>query len=228
MLKRNAPGVHTFLEPIRVRWGTFPHILFIFYGLVSPADSINHRYILTSVLQGTNILLTAQLITGGSSTISALTGMHTYAACCLIPTTVIAYTLVGGLRATFFSDYAHTTLIFVIILVFMVRFSALLFAPQKASKLIVVHRFQFSTFATNPNLGSPSKVYDLLQEAATNYPLDGNAQGSYTTFRSTNGLVFGIIVIISGITTVFMDQTYWQRAVASKSSTSMKGYLWGG
>lgn len=102
MLKRNAPGVHTFLEPIRVRWGTFPHILFIFYGLVSPADSINHRYILTSVLQGTNILLTAQLITGGSSTISALTGMHTYAACCLIPTTVIAYTLVGGLRATFF------------------------------------------------------------------------------------------------------------------------------
>lgn len=179
--------------------------------------------------QGTNILLTAQLITGGSSTINALTGMHTYAACCLIPATVIAYTLVGGLRATFFSDYAHTTLIFVIILVFMVCSSTSRFSRHNVvSDFYLCDCPQFSTFATNPNLGSPSKVYDLLQEAASNYPLEGNAQGSYTTFRSTNGLVFGIIVIISGITTVFMDQTYWQRAVASKSSTSMKGYLWGG
>lgn len=66
------------------------------------------------------------------------------------------------------------------------------------------------------------------------------------TFRSTDGLVFvsppslapiawltssawqGIIVIISGITTVFADQTYWQRGVASKASTALKGYLLGG
>ncbi|KAM0753500.1 solute symporter family transporter [Meredithblackwellia eburnea MCA 4105] len=187
MLKRNAPGAHTFLEPIRVRWGKWPHALFIFYGL------------------GTNLLLTAQLITGGADTIVALTNANIYATCVLIPLTVVIYTFIGGLRATFFSDFLHTTLIFAIILIFM-----------------------FLTYATNTHLGSPSKVYDLLTEAAKNYPLAGNAEGSYLTFRSTDGLVFGIIVIISGVTTVFMDQTYWQRAVASKASTSVTGYLYGG
>ncbi len=123
-----------------------------------------------------------------------------YAACILIPLTVFIYTFVGGLRATFISDYMHTALIFATILAFM-----------------------FSAFATNEDIGSPSRMWDLLQDAAVTYPLAGNAQGSYTTFRSTDGLVFGIIVIISGITTVFCDQSYWQRVVASSSRTTVKG-----
>lgn len=48
----------------------------------------------------------------------------------------------------------------------------------------------FVTYATHPDLGSPGKVYDLLTIAGQNYPLEGNAGGSYLTFRSTNGLVF--------------------------------------
>ncbi|SJK98572.1 related to DUR3-Urea permease [Armillaria ostoyae] len=190
-LKRNAPGAHTFLEIIAVRWGTLAHFSFMFFGLE------------------TNIILTAQLITGGSNTLNTLTGMNTIAACFLIPVGVVVYTLVGGLRATFFSDYMHTTLIFAIILA-----------------------FGFSTFATNEYLGSPSKVYDLLQVSATNYPITGNAGGSYTTFRSIDGMVFGIVVMVSGrssgFATAYMDQTYWQRAVASRASTSVKGYILGG
>ncbi|THV04712.1 solute symporter family transporter [Dendrothele bispora CBS 962.96] len=186
-LKRNAPGAHTFLEVIGVRWGTLCHLSFMFFGL------------------GTNIILTSQLITGGSNTVNVLTGMNTIAACFLIPIGVVIYTLVGGLRATFFSDYIHTVLIFIIILA-----------------------FGFSAFSHNDYLGSPSRVYDLLQEAAINYPIAGNALGSYTTFRSESGLVFGIIVMVSGFATVYMDQTYWQRAVASKASTSVKGYILGG
>lgn len=140
-LKRNAPGAHTFLEIIAVRWGTFAHFSFMFFGL------------------GTNIILTAQLTTVGSDTVNTRTGMNTIAACFLIPVGVVVYTLIGGLRSTFFSDYLHTTLIFAIILA-----------------------FGFSAFAINEYLGSPSKVYDLLQVAATNYPITGNAAGSYTTF----------------------------------------------
>ncbi|KAF9015942.1 hypothetical protein BDZ89DRAFT_1076029 [Hymenopellis radicata] len=124
--------------------------------------------------------LTSQLITGGSNTVTTLTGMNTIAACFLIPVGVVIYTLFGGLRATFFSDYLHTA------------------------------------FATNEFLGSPSKVYDLLQVAAQNYPVTGNASGSYTSFRSEDGLVFGIVVMVSGF------------AVASKASTSVKGYILGG
>ncbi|KAJ7153257.1 solute symporter family transporter [Mycena filopes] len=186
-LKLNAPGAHTFLEVIGLRWGTFSHLSFMFFGL------------------GTNIVLTSQLITGGATTVNALTGMNTIAACFLIPVGVVIYTLVGGLRATFFSDYIHTVVIFAIILA-----------------------ASFATFATNPNLGSPGAVYDLLQTAAENYPVFDAAGGSYTTMRSLNGFVFGIVVMISGFATVYMDQTYWQRAVASRASTSVKGYILGG
>ncbi|KAJ7794427.1 solute symporter family transporter [Mycena olivaceomarginata] len=187
-LKLNAPGAHTFLEVIGVRWGTVCHLSFMFFGL------------------GTNIILTSQLITGGANTVNALTGMNTLAACFLIPVGVIIYTLVGGLRATFFSDYIHTVVIFSIILA-----------------------VSFSTFATNDTLGSPSKVYDLLQTAALNYPVGNAAGGCYTTMRSLNGFVFGVVVMVSGsVATVYMDQTYWQRAVASKASTSVKGYILGG
>ncbi|CAK5262103.1 unnamed protein product, partial [Mycena citricolor] len=186
-LKRNAPGAHTFLEVIGLRWGTVCHLSFMFFGL------------------GTNIILTSQLITGGADTVNHLTGMNTIAACFLIPIGVVIYTLVGGLRATFFSDYIHTVLIF-----------AIIFAVS------------FSTFATNAYLGSPAKVWELLQTAATNYPVANAAGGSYTTMRSLNGFVFGVVVIVSGFATVYMDQTYWQRAVASKASTSVKGYILGG
>ncbi|KAJ7126334.1 urea transporter [Mycena epipterygia] len=183
-LKLNAPGAHTFLEVIGLRWGTLCHLSFMFFGL------------------GTNIILTSQLITGGANTVNALTGMNTIAACFLIPIGVVIYTLVGGLRATFFSDYIHTVLIFAIILT-----------------------VSFCTFATNQYLGSASEVYDLLQTAAANYPVGNAAGGSYTTMRSRDGFVFGVVVMVSG---VYMDQTYWQRAVASKASTSVKGYILGG
>ncbi|KAF7337178.1 hypothetical protein MVEN_02155900 [Mycena venus] len=197
----STPPVHTLFSKSlgSERWGTLCHLSFMFFGL------------------GTNIILTSQLITGGANTVNALTGMNTLAACFLIPVGVVIYTLVGGLRATFFSDYIHTVVIFSIILA-----------------------VSFSTFATNDTLGSPSKVYDLLQTAAVNYPVGDAAAGSYTTMRSLNGFVFGVVVMVSGANsfslydsnsfsaTVYMDQTYWQRAVASKASTSVKGYILGG
>jgi Na+/proline symporter len=75
----------------------------------------------------------------------------------------------------FFSDYIHTVVIFSIILA-----------------------VSLCTFATNETLGSPSKVYELLQIAAENYPVGDAAGGSYTTMRSLNGFVFGVVVMVSG------------------------------
>ncbi|KAJ7785237.1 solute symporter family transporter, partial [Mycena maculata] len=181
-LKLNAPGAHTFLEVIGLRWGTLCHLSYMFFGLGTSA-------------------LTSQLITGGANTVNSLTGMNTIAACFLIPVGVVIYTLVGGLRATFFSDYIHTVLIFAIILT-----------------------VSFCTFATNEYLGSPSKVYELLQTAAANYPVGNAAGGSYTTMRSLDGFVFGVVVMVSGCVSLFFSQ----RAVASKASTSVKGYILGG
>ena len=60
-------------------------------------------------------------------------------------------------------------------------------------------------YATNDNLGSPAKVYDLLTAAAKKNPVNGNAQGSYLTMRSQQGAIFFVINLVGNFGTVFMD-----------------------
>jgi len=186
-LKLNAPRAHTWLEIVGARWGTAAHLVFMFFGMA------------------TNIIVSSMLILGGSATVTDLTGMHTIAACFLIPLGVAIYVVVGGMRSTLLCDYTHTTVLFAIILTFV-----------------------FTVYATSPKIGSPSKMYELLVLASVQKPVVGNAHGSYLTMRSKNGLIFGVINIIGNFATVFQDQAYWQRAIASRPATTVKAYLLGG
>lgn len=86
----------------------------------------------------------------------------------------------------------------------------------------------FSTYATSPQIGSPSAMYQLLKEAAIKRPVAGNEGGSYMTMKSNFALVFGIIQLCSGSGTVFLDQAYWQRAIASRPTTAVRAYILGG
>ncbi|TCD67621.1 hypothetical protein EIP91_012186 [Steccherinum ochraceum] len=186
-LKRNAPYAHTWLEIIDARWGKTAHLVFMFFGLA------------------TNIIVSSMLILGGSATVTALTGMHTLAACFLIPLGVAIYVVVGGMRATLLCDYTHTSVLFVIIFIFI-----------------------FTAYATSDKIGSPAAMHRLLTEQAALNPVPGNAHGSYLTIRSKDGLIFGVINVIGNFATVFQDQAYWQRAIASRPATCVKAYLIGG
>ena len=62
-----------------------------------------------------------------------------------------------------------------------------------------------AAYNTNANLGSPSKVYDLLTTAAKAHPVVGNAEGSYLTMRSRDGLIFFVVNIVGNFGTIFMD-----------------------
>lgn len=46
--------------------------------------------------------------------------------------------------------------------------------------------------------------------------------------RLQGGLVFGIINLVGNFGTVFVDQAYWQSAIAARPSSSHKGYILGG
>jgi Na+/proline symporter len=122
------------------------------------------------------------LLTGGSAVVTSLTGMPTAAACFLLPVGVVMYTIAGGIKATFLTDYVHTVMILIIIMV-----------------------FAFTAYTTNANLGSPSKVFDLLTQAAKAHPVEGNAGGSYLTMKSQEGAIFFVINIVGNFGTVFMD-----------------------
>lgn len=153
----------------------------------------------------TNIIVSSMLILGGSATVTSLTGMNTLVACFLIPAGVAIYVVVGGMRATLLCDYTHTSVLFAIILVFV-----------------------FTVYVTSDKIGSFSAMHALLTKAAEVAPVAGNAHGSYLTMRSKNGLIFGVINVIGNFATVFQDQAYWQRAIASRPATCVKAYLLGG
>ncbi|KAJ7583799.1 Na+/solute symporter [Mycena floridula] len=102
-VKMNANGAHTFLEIVRVRFGTGPHLLFTFYGFLCI------------------LIVCGSLLLGGAATVNALTGMNTDAACMLLPIGIAVYVLVGGLRATFICDWSHTLILFIIMYIFIFR-----------------------------------------------------------------------------------------------------------
>jgi Na+/proline symporter len=58
---------------------------------------------------------------GGAATVNALTGMPIIAACFLLPIGIAVYVVVGGLRATFICDFAHTVVLFTIIYIFIFK-----------------------------------------------------------------------------------------------------------
>ena len=94
--------------------------------------------------------------------------------------------------------------------------------------MVIILYFMFSAYATNAQIGSPSAMYQLLKQAALKRPVAGNQDGSYVTMKSNFALVFGVIQLCSGSGTVFLDQAYWQRAIASRPTTAVRAYILGG
>ncbi|APA09623.1 hypothetical protein sscle_05g043930 [Sclerotinia sclerotiorum 1980 UF-70] len=186
-LKRRAPNAHTFLEIIKARYGVLAHIVFTIFGLM------------------TNILVTAMLLTGGAAVVSSLTGMPTAAACFLLPLGVVMYTMFGGIKATFLTDWVHTFMLLIIILI-----------------------FAFSAYATSDVLGSPKAVFDLLIKAAAEHPVEGNSGGSYLTMKSSEGAIFFVINIVGNFGTVFLDNGYYNKAIAASPVHALPGYIMGG
>ena len=94
--------------------------------------------------------------------------------------------------------------------------------------MVIILYFMFEVYSTNSKIGSPAAMFALLKKAASQRPVEGNQDGSYTTLKSNFALVFGIIQLCSGSGTVFLDQAYWQRAIASRPATAVRAYILGG
>jgi urea-proton symporter len=177
---------------------TFPEVIYARFGRHA------HKVFLSFALM-TNTIVTAMLVLGGAAVVNSLTGVNIYIAAFLIPVGVIIYTFFGGLKATFFADYLNTAFIFAVILIFV---TAIYFA--------------------SPQIGGVSGMFDKLTAAAALKPVAGNAGGAYLTMASAGALVFGIINIVGNFGTVFVDQAYWQRAIAARPQSTVKGFLLGG
>jgi SSS family transporter len=177
---------------------TFPEIINARFGLSA------HKVFLIFALM-TNTIVTAMLVLGGAAVIHSLTGVNIYIASFLIPIGVIVYTFFGGLKATFYAEYLNAAFIFAVVLVFVT-----------------------SIYFLNPSLGGIEGMYEKLTNAAQLRPVAGNSEGAYLTMASTGALAFGIINIVGNFGTIFVDQAYWQKAIAARPRSAVKGFLVGG
>jgi Na+/proline symporter len=308
-VKRRASHMHTFMEIVKARFGTVTHIIMMCFALT------------------TNVIVTSMLLLGGASTIEDLTGMSKLTAAFLIPVlSCWLYTMYGGLRATFIASYVHTTVIFIMLIVFTFAVYAgsgeqdLWGSPAKVHQALersTVHGFFNATLpestviaasaaaaaaAATANIGcssassatssaSTTQFFDgmgaIMQNDGTCYTAQGKNTGkscgfserskdqpccnidfsdlnagtycrsdttdcvsasadkhfessdcnfaggekcvtSFLTMGSTIGLIFGITNIVGNFGTVFVDQSYWQSAVAAKPKSTVLGFLIGG
>merc|ERR1719327_837280 len=208
-VKRRAPKAHTVCEMVKARWGNPAHVTFIIFCFLA------------------NIIVTSMLLLGGAATVNALTGMNIDLASFLIPWGVILYTAAGGLKATFLASYLHTAIIFLVLVicvytVYVKEFSTDL-VYQGLQTTIAYSQQQCEAIFSD----STGKTFFKPGDYACGSVPD-NKDGSYLTMMSLGGLKFGIINIVGNFGTVFVDQSYWQSAIAAKPASAHKGYLLGG
>jgi Na+/proline symporter len=210
-------------EIVRARWGKAAHITFLFFGFCA------------------NIIVTSMLLLGGAATVQALTGVNYALAAFLIPWGVILYTSAGGLKATFMASYLHTMIIFTVVIIMVTLVYIKIYSSDQIYSFLaqtVAYSDEqcmaiFSTEGTQETSFFYSGTTDQLglTSGTPQYscgPVQGNKQGSYLTMLSGGGLMFGIINIVGNFGTVFVDQSYWQSAIAARPEAAAKGYLLGG
>ncbi|CAD27908.1 plasma membrane urea transmembrane transporter [Schizosaccharomyces pombe] len=184
-IKKKAPAAHTVSECFFIRFGKLGHCVYLFYCI------------------STNVLVSSLLLLGGSQGFSSTTGMNTVAACFLLPLGVMVYTTLGGLKATFISDWIHTVMIYIILIVTC-----------------------YTVYCSSSLIGSPAKMYDMLKEVQEVYPATGGQ--SYLSFKNSEMMYLTWSVMIGGLSSVFGDPGYSQRAIASDAKSVFQGYLMGG
>merc|ERR1719361_2310829 len=202
-LKKIAPKAHTVCEIVNARWGKTAHLTFLVFAFLA------------------NIIVTSMLLLGGAATVEALTGMDYRLASFLIPWGVILYTVAGGLRATFIASYIHTTIIFGVLI------TMILVVYIKAYSSDQIYDYLAKNVAyTEEECEQIYYEYDPDMHSCGG--VSGNHDGSYLTMLSSDGLMFGVINVVGNFGTVFVDQSYWQSAIAARPSSAAKGYLLGG
>lgn len=283
-VKRRASHMHTFMEIVKARFGTKTHLIMIVFALMA------------------NMIVTAMLLLGGAATIADLTGMSKIWAAFLIPLlSCWIYTMHGGLKATFFASYVHTTVIFLMLIIFTFTVYAssgdesnLYGSPNKVydglEDTSLYGFFDATKIATELDRAVPfsdigsfiendGTCYTSTREATDrgcsfskrgiddwcctenvkqflkdnskekycrhdtkdcidvseteHYESSGCNSGEYcvpsfVTMGSPSGLLFGITNIVGNFGTVFVDQSYWQSAVAAKPKSAVLGFLIGG
>lgn len=114
-----------------------------------------------------------------------------------------SYCLIGGLGTTFYISYFNTALIFITTSFFILKF----------------------TYFAEPEVKNVTSIEALYDSMHCLLGPEGNYQESFLTFRSTTGIIYGIVTLFMTTCIVFCNQANWQSRIAAKPREGMFGFL---
>ncbi|KAK6455412.1 urea transport protein [Scheffersomyces xylosifermentans] len=182
--KKKIPNAHTFLEIVELRYGRANHLLYLFLGLAN------------------NLLSCSSMILGASGAISIIAGnLHPVASTMLIPFGVLLYTVIGGLKATFLTDFVHTLI------------------------LLLILCYLNTSVLSSEQIGGLDGLYNLLVEADGKRYIEGNYNGSILTGKSQGALFFGLILTCGNFGLTVLDSSFWQKTFSASPRATVPAYL---
>ncbi|KAI5949027.1 hypothetical protein KGF57_004989 [Candida theae] len=180
--KKKIPKAHTSLEIIELRYGKAAHILYMFLCLTN------------------NLLSCSSMILGAAGAISIIAGnLHIVAATILTIFSVLCYSIYGGLKATFLTDFVHT--------------------------LILLTVLCYLNTAVLTNVGGLDALYDALASFGGSREIPGNYGNSVITGKSQGAIIFGLILTAGNFGLSVMDSSFWQKTFSASPRATVPAYL---
>ena len=182
--KKRIPTAHTSLEAVQLRYGKAAHLLYLVLSLIC------------------NICSCLAMILACASGISIIAGnLHIVASTMLIPFGVLLYTVVGGLKATFLTDFVHTTV------------------------LLIVLCYINTAVLTSEQVGGIDGLYDKILEVSKTKFIEGNYDGSILTGKSKGSVIFGLVLTAGNFGLTVMDSSFWQKTFSASPRATVPAYL---
>lgn len=110
------------------------------------------------------------------------------------------YTAVGGLKATFLTDFLHTLVALILIIYFT---------------LSILH---------HEAIGGLYDLYDKVMATASENLIPGNYKGSLLTMKSRDAIIWGLDLKFGNLALVAMDTAFWQKSFATEVNATVPGY----
>ena len=182
--KKKIPTAHTSLEAVQLRYDKAAHLLYLVLSLIC------------------NICSCLSMILACAANISIIAGnLHIVASTMLIPFGVLLYTVVGGLKATFLTDFVHTTV------------------------LLVVLCYINTAVLTSDQVGGIDGLYDKIIEVSKTKFIEGNYDGSILTGKSKGSVIFGLVLTAGNFGLTVMDSSFWQKTFSASPRATVPAYL---
>ena len=182
--QKKIPTAHTSLEAIELRYGKSAHLLYLTLSLIC------------------NICSCLAMILACASGISIIAGnLHIVASTLLIPFGVLLYTVVGGLKATFLTDFVHSSI------------------------LLIILCYLNTSVLTSEQVGGLNGLYDKLLKVSATKHIEGNYDGSILTGKSQGAAIFGLILTAGNFGLSIMDSSFWQKTFSARPRSTVPSYL---